>query len=663
MNSGTGIKTGRVSARQRLEALEQAQCLTMEALELAASIGLAGTPRTLHTQNQVLADTSRRIRSLLPLKALAFFLVREPGGSFIPAKCWPPARRDFFERQVRQLAETGTAPWALHRGGPVFTTPLSGKGELLLHTLSTPSRIRGMFLGLIETDLKDIPDASLKLATIVLNNTAAMIESVELYSLWRTANSQLRERVRDLERSRRSLRREIERRRAVEEQLKHQTLHDALTGLPNRTLIQDRIAQTIRRCQRRVQGRDKAVFCVAFMDLDRFKLVNDNLGHAAGDALLVETGRRVQAALRELDTVARIGGDEFVILLEELSSPGEAVRVIRRVRAGLAEPLDMEGFSLGISASFGLAFGLDSQSSPGELIEEADIAMQAAKLAGRDRIRVYSGTLRAMDKSRNTHAARLRGALHARRTAALFVPTFTPPGPNLTGFEAIPAWDDGKGGFLYGKHLWELARRASLDWELWQRTLAEGLAQLVAWRAEAGCGNLTLSIHLGRSLAPRTDLTDTVEELLADQALPGDALRLEVPEHALGTPSERLAAQLQRLKRLGVRLCVGQFGERAFSFLGQHPELMDSMRIDPCPEQAREPGADQDEKARASADLAAALGLDAVERTLHRDDVLGPGGPLGQGALDGALRPLTAQEALELARRVRSRGMEGYAGF
>ncbi|WP_243310733.1 sensor domain-containing diguanylate cyclase [Fundidesulfovibrio agrisoli] len=663
MASQAESRPRRASPKQRLEAMEQAYCLTMEALELATAMGVGATPRSMHNPAQVLADSAQRVRGLVPMKALAYYLIREPGGGFNLAKCWPPSRRRFFEREMAHLAETGSAPWALHRDGPVFTTPKSGKGELFVHTLSTPSRIRGILLGLLDQEVKTIQDAPLKLVTIVLRNTAALLESVELYSLWRSANAQLKDRVRDLERSRRSLRREIERRRAVEEQLKHQTLHDALTGLPNRTLIRDRIMQAIRRGMRRNRNQENAAFCVAFMDLDRFKLVNDHLGHAAGDALLVETGRRVQEGLRELDTVARIGGDEFVILLEDLTSPGEAVRIIKRVRANLGESLDLEGFSLGISASFGLAFGPSSLSTPEELIEQADVAMQAAKQAGRDRIRVYCKALRALERSRTTHVARLRSALHAGRTTALFVPTFAAQGPNLTGFEAVPAWDDGQGGFIYGKQLWNLAKHSSLEWELWERTLSEGLAQLATWREESGCGGLALTMHLGRSLVPRSGIPDAVEETLQNLGLPGSALRLEVPEHSLLESTERLTEQLRRLKKFGVRLCVGDFGERFFSFLGQHPELIDSMRIDPCVEDAASPEADQEVKAACLRKVADSLGLEAQEHTLSREAVLGPQGPLGQGALDGSLRPLTAQEALEMVRRVRSRGSHGYAGF
>ncbi|KAF0233664.1 MAG: Diguanylate cyclase/phosphodiesterase with PAS/PAC [Desulfovibrionaceae bacterium] len=632
----------------RLAILEEAHRQTLDALELAATMGITQGVKPLGTVVQILEETAGRLRKLLKFKALAFFLVREPGGELYLARCHPPGKARDMQEEMRILTESGSAAWALERKRPVFTSSGVSDGQLLLHSLTTASRIRGMFLGRLGQDIKTISDASLSLLTIVLRGGASLLEGLELYGLLRQANSELKAKVRDLEDSQRSLKREIEHRRKVEEQLKHMALHDPLTGLPNRTLMRDRIQQAIRRSQRH----NSAAYAVAYMDLDKFKLVNDTMGHAVGDKLLVQVGERIVASVRQLDTVARFGGDEFVIFLEELAFPGEAVRVMKRVRQALAEPFEIDGNTLRITGSFGLVFGPVRLLNPDSLIKNADTAMHMAKEAGRNRIKVFTMKMRGLAKMTAGLATELRRAVNSGRTDVLFSPTLSTTDLRLCGFEAVPCWQTKDKRVLRGEELMDVAEKASLAWELWRRTLEKALVLLHGWRVENDAfTRLLVTLRLGRTQLPAAGLADAVCAALKAADLPGSALHLDIPEDTLAMGGETLIEQIADLKDCGVRLCVGDFGERFFSFQGGRGSILDSLSMQ-SPKSARRGGDALQPALDSLKFLAKALDLPAIGDEVRTDntELLTTLTCLGLQR-DSLSRPVSAEEVVQLVRQ------------
>ena len=641
-------KTSRQSkaspAKERLAFLEEAYRHTLDSLEMAASLGIPEGVKPLSTVPQILTETTHRLRKLLKFKALAFFLVREPGSDLYLGRCHPPARAALMEEQMRLLVESGSAAWTLQRKRAVFTTLAGAKGQLLLHSISTASRIRGVFLGWIDQDIKTITDSSLTLLTIVLRGCASLLEGLELYGLLRQANSELKAKVRDLEKSQRTLTSEIGRRRKVEEELKHQALHDPLTGLPNRTLMLDRIQQAIHRSRRR----EGICYAVAFMDLDKFKQVNDTLGHDTGDKLLTRVGERILESIRQLDTVARFGGDEFVIFLEELAGPSEAVRVMKRVRQALAKPFDIDGHPVTVTGSFGMVFGPARMVSPDNLIKRASTAMHSAKEAGRNQIKVFNAKMSVRAKKHATLRTGLRRAVEGGLTSVLFTPSFSFKDSRLSGFEAVPSWKSKEWGQLRGDELLELADQEGVSWPLWMATLEKALDNLRVWRAEKSAfKKLAVSMKLKQSRLLPTDMAQSVVNALERTGITGGSLRLEIPEDTLITGGEGLAFQLSKLKALGVRLSIGSFGERFFTIHGGTQSLFESVTIDPS-KLAHQPPKRSEELLTSLMSIAKALDLSVVAEGADNEETAGllacleclgiPGNSISQ--------PMTAEQTL-----------------
>lgn len=640
-------KPSKVSpGRERLAFLEEAYRHTLESLEMAASLGIPEGIKPLGTVTQILNETSLRVRKLLKFKAVAFFLVREPSGDFYLARCTPQGRARQMEEEMRLLVESGSAAWALQRKRPVFTSPGTMEGQLLMHSMTTASRIRGMFLGWLGQDIKSISDTSLTLLTILLRGSASLLEGMELYGLFRKANSELKAKVRDLEESQRSLKREIERRRKVEEQLKHQALHDPLTGLANRTLMRDRIQQAVRRSQRR----DGVCYAVAFMDLDKFKLVNDTLGHDAGDKLLVRVGERILESVRQLDTVARFGGDEFVIFLEELTSPSEAIRVMKRVRQGLARPFEIDSHNVTVTGSFGLVFGPVRLSNPDILIKKANTAMHAAKEAGRNRIKVFSARMSGRAKMNAALLTGLSRAVAGRATGVLYVPTLSSVDLRLSGFLAIPTWRAKGIGELRDEELTELAAKEGLAWSLWLLTMTKAMDGLKDWLGQHQA-DMAVTMRLKQSQLPPSGLAHEVLAGLERAGLPGASLRLEIPEDTLVSGGEHLVHELTRLKDRGVRLSVGDFGERFFSFHGVSPSLFESVTIDSS-KLADQPAKRSKELMGSLVSIAKALDLSVVADGVDNKetaDIIANLNCLGMQG-ESLSRPLTAEQALKFIK-------------
>src|SRR4051794_1723470 len=333
----------------------------------------------------------------------------------------------------------------------------------------------------------------------------------------------------------------------------HQALHDALTGLPNRALFTDRIQHAL------TQGRRRGTACgVIFLDLDRFKTVNDSLGHAAGDELLVSVARRIDDSLRSAGTSARLGGDEFAVLLEDLAGPEECVIVAQRIADALRAPIVVQGREVFVSASVGIACGRHGVS---ELLRQADVAMYRAKALGKGRHAVYEESMQAEVIERLELEGQLQRAIERDEIDVYYQPVIALDGQTLAGFEALARWHHPTRGLVPPPHFIPLAEENGSIVALGRHVLRTACAQARRWLDEYPSDEpRIMSVNLsGRQLEDPNIVSD-VAAALVDTGLPAAALVLEITETVLMHDTEATISRLADLKALGVRLAVDDFG-------------------------------------------------------------------------------------------------------
>ena len=372
---------------------------------------------------------------------------------------------------------------------------------------------------------------------------------------------------------RRSVMYAMERKRA---QLAHEALHDPLTALPNRTLFRDRCLQALSGI-----GRTTAGVGVLFVDLDGFKQVNDSLGHAAGDHLLVEAADRIRHSLRAGDTVSRFGGDEFTVLGATLDSRHDASRLAQRVTQALVEPFAVAGRDVSLTCSIGIAFTFDRAADPDELIHDADLAMYRAKERGGACYEVFGQSLRARTVKRRELEAELRTALDEHQLRVAYQPQVELATGRMTGLEALARWQHPERGLVAAGEFIRVAEDTGMIHTLGRWVLGEACRDNAGWRA---AGALEEDVELAVNLSPRQlahgDVEDATATALAKTGMNPRRLCLEVTEGAVVSNGARAGSVLRRLKALGVCIAIDDFGVgyASLGYLERFP--IDMLKID-----------------------------------------------------------------------------------
>ena len=358
-----------------------------------------------------------------------------------------------------------------------------------------------------------------------------------------------------------------------EEQLRHMAHHDPLTDLANRALLDDRLDHALRRAHR-----ENRLLAVLFIDLDRFKTVNDTLGHDVGDELLIEIANRLQSSLRDGDTLARLGGDEFVLILEDLESPRMAGRVAEKIRSVLHEPVYVSGHELFVAGSIGISLYPDDGDDVATLLKAADSAMYAAKGAGRNGYCFYTAQMTESALERLQIEQQLRHALDSERFILYFQPQFALSDGRLIGAEALIRWEHPTLGIVPPDRFIPAAEESGLIVPIGEWVLREACRQLSDWR-RAGLSVPKVAVNVSPRQLGRGDLPTLVRRVLAETGLPAADLELEVTE-SVAALGEALLAELNELHALGVKLAIDDFGTgfSSLAYLGRMP--IDILKID-----------------------------------------------------------------------------------
>ena len=360
----------------------------------------------------------------------------------------------------------------------------------------------------------------------------------------------------------------------VNAQLQHVATHDSLTGLPNRLLLADRLNQAIAQAQRH-----QHLFAVFIVDLDRFKAINDSLGHLAGDAMLKEVARRLAAALRQADTLARMGGDEFVLILNEITRPEDIETIAAKVLAHITQPMKLSDLELHASASIGISIYPSDGGNPETLLQHADAAMYQAKKGGRNAYRLFTPEMNAFARERLELENGLRRALLHREFILHYQPKVDVRTGSIDSAEALIRWQHPTRGLIAPMDFIPLAEETGLIIPIGEWVLNEACRQAQSWRA-SGLRPLRVAVNLSAQQFRQKKLVDIVSAALRTAGLEPRYLELELTESTVMHDAEQSIEILRELSALGVRISVDDFGTgySSLSYLRRLP--LDKLKID-----------------------------------------------------------------------------------
>lgn len=471
----------------------------------------------------------------------------------------------------------------------------------------------------------------------VKNQIALQLAKAEITELNQDLERRVQERTIKLKTVVQKLRQEINERQRVQQQLIHDALHDSLTGLPNRNLLIERIEFTIAHAKRNPDYK----YGILFIDLDRFKVINDSLGHLIGDQLLIAVSNLLQECVRENDLVARLGGDEFVILLDGIKSIQDATSIGERIQQKMRSPFELESQNIFTSASIGIVLGSTEYSNPADLMRDADIAMYRAKDKGKARYTIfdqtmYDETLKLVELENS-----LRFALKRNELTMHYQPIISLDNNHLVGFEALIRWQHPERGAISPVEFIPIAEDTGLILDIGEWLLKEACQQLQTWRQQFASvpqiNSLKMSINLATQQLQEPEFIQKLDQILLETGLEGSSLRLEITESVLIEPEGTIQNTLRQIKNRNIKLSIDDFGTgySSLSYLRRFP--IDNLKIDRSFIQQMNFDSENFEIVRLIITLAKTLGMktisEGVETALQLNQLKGLGCEFAQGYL------------------------------
>ncbi len=408
---------------------------------------------------------------------------------------------------------------------------------------------------------------------------------------------------------------DITQRKTFEAQLLHQTFHDPLTGVPNRILLSERLNRALER-SKRYQGYQ---FAVLMVDLDRFKSVNDSLGHLAGDSLLVEISKRIKECIRSTDTVARMGGDEFAILVEDFKNLREVFKIANRIHTVSQTPFIIERNEVSISASIGIVLETDSYTRADYILRDADIAMYRAKESGKARFKVFNKRMHEAAIESLQMENDLRNAIQKNEFILYYQPILSLINQRLIGFEALVRWNHPERGIVMPEKFIPLAEETGLIIPLGQIVIREACRQLKKWQQICPqAEDLAVSVNISVKQFLQSDLVNFIMKVLSENRLPASCLKLEITESLLVKEANIIIDKLVNIKNLGLKVALDDFGTgySSLSYIQHFP--IDNIKIDRTFIQKLDVESGSMEIVKTIISLAKNLGLDVVAEGVER---------------------------------------------
>ncbi len=444
-------------------------------------------------------------------------------------------------------------------------------------------------------------------------------------------------------------------RKRAEERLLHDAFHDSLTGLPNRALLLDHLSLAMARYKRHSERH----FAVLFLDVDRFKIINDSLGHLAGDELLIEIAKRLERCIRPGDTIARLGGDEFTILLEELHHPDEVMPLAERIQKAIMNPIKLNATEVTITVSMGIAFSSIGYQQPEELLRDADTAMYQAKSSGKARYALFAPGMHARAIRQLQIENDLRRALDRQEFFLVYQPIVSIETSKLVGFEALVRWQHPGHGLISPAEFIPVAEETGLIIPLGKWVLSEACRQLRAWQEQLSIelpAYLTMSVNLSGKQLMQDAIVEEVCQTLNQYQIEPHHLKLEITESVVMENIEVAIRKLNQLREFGVRMSIDDFGTGYSSLSYLHRLPTQTLKVDRSFVQNMTHSNDHAEIVRTIVTLARTLKMEVTAEGIETVDQLEMLRNLsceyGQGFLFS--KPLPAEAAMEqLQERLR----------